>query len=301
MSWRPNARLGVLVGIGIVIGIVAIDASLLWRVIRGPINGLTFVCAFLALLTLVPLVAIAYRIYDLLHLRYEFDRNRLLIATAAVKQIVPLHSIQRVLVDSPQGAPGTGRGARIRGLAWPGCYVGYGDVENIGLTLFYGVTPPRDQLIVVTPALAYGISVPDVQEFEKVFGACQALGPQTEVRQQSIRAPFVDWPIWRDRIAQGVLLGGVLLCALLFAILLFRYPHLPHVLPMHYDATGRVDRIAPRSEAFDLPIIGLITWATNLVLGTLFYRRQPMLSYLAWSGTLVVLVLIMIALWNIVT
>jgi hypothetical protein len=70
---------------------------------------------------------------------------------------------------------------------------------------------------------------------------------------------------------------------------------------MHYDAAGRVDRIAPRSEAFDLPVIGLITWATNVVLGAIFYRRQRMLSYLAWSGTLVVLVLFLLALWNIVT
>ena len=293
--------MGVLVGIGIVIGIVAIDVALLWRVIHGPINGLTFVCAFLALLTVAPLAAIVYRIYDLLHLRYEFDRNRLVITMAVVKQIVPMRSIQRVLLDSTRVASDTGLETRIRGLVWPGCYVGQGDVENVGLTLFYGVTPPRDQLIVVTPALAYGISVPDVPEFEKVFGACQALGPQTEVHQQSIRAALVDWPIWHDRIAQGLLLGGVLLCVLLFAILLFRYPHLPNVLPMHYDATGRVDRIAPRSEAFDLPIIGLIAWATNLVLGILFYRWQRMLSYLAWSGTLVVLVLILIALWNIVT
>ena len=277
--------------------IATIDAGLLWRVIRGPVNGLTFVCALVVLLTLVPLAVIAYRIYDLLHLRYEFDRNRLVITTAAVKQVVPMRSIQRIHTD----LAGTGSEARIRGPVWPGCYVGQGVVEGIGLTLFYGVTPPSDQTIVVTPSLAYAISVPDVRVLKEVFGACQALGPQIEVHQESTRAVFVDWSIWQDRVAQGVLLGGVLLCAVLFAILLFRYPHLPNVLPMHYDAAGRVDRIAPRSEAFDLPIIGLITWTTNVVLGILFYRRQRMLSYLAWSGTLVVLVLILMALWNIVT
>jgi uncharacterized membrane protein len=90
------------------------------------------------------------------------------------------------------------------------------------------------------------------------------------------------------------------LSALLFAVLLFRYPSLPDRLPMHYDATGQVDRIAPRSEVFDLPVIGLIAWATNGVLGTLFYRRQRMLSYLAWSGTLIVQTLFLMALWDIV-
>ncbi len=69
---------------------------------------------------------------------------------------------------------------------------------------------------------------------------------------------------------------------------------------MHYDAAGLVDRIAPRSEAFDLPVIGLIAWATNGVLGALFYRRQRMLSYLAWSGTLIVQTLFLMALWDVV-
>jgi hypothetical protein len=277
--------------------IAAIDAGLILRVVRGPLNAITFVCAFGVLLTTVPLAAIAYRMYDLMHLRYEFDRNRLLIATAAVQQIVPMDSIIRVRRD----ASGRGPRARIRGLIWPGCYIGPGFVEGLGMTLFYGVTPPSEQVLVVTPSLTFGLSVPDVQAFGQVFDACQRLGPTAKVEQRSIQAAFVHWPIWRDRVALGVLLGGILLVAVLFAILLVRYPHLPQVLPMHYDATGRVDRIAPRSEAFDLPMIGLITWATNLVMGIAFYRRQRMLAYLAWSGTLVVLVLILLALWNIVT
>ncbi len=296
MSWRPNTRQGVLVGGAIVITIAVIDFGLIWRVVRGPVNGLTFLCAFVALLTLAPLAAIAYRIYDLLHLRYEFDRNCLVIATAAVRQIVPMRSILQVRADSS----GDGPEARIRGMVWPGCYVGPGEVKGAGFALFYGVTPPREQVLVVTPSLAYGLSVPDVRAFGKVFDACQQLGPSAEVQQESVRAGYAHWPIWQDRIAHGVLLAGILLVAVLFAILLFRYPHLPNVLPMHYDATGRVDRIAPRSEAFDLPIIGLITWATNVVLGIAFYRRHRMLAYLAWSATLVVLVLILLALWNIV-
>jgi hypothetical protein len=212
-----------------------------------------------------------------------------------------MRSVERILDGYVHDARDPRLTARIRSLVWPGCYVGPGYIEGVGLTLFYGVAPPRDQVILMTPSLAYGVSVPDMQAFRDVFSACRELGPTAEVQPESIRAAYADWSIWRDRVAQGVLLGGILVCAVLFAILLFRYPRLPNVLPMHYDAAGRVDRIAPRSEAFDLPVIGLITWATNVVLGAIFYRRQRMLSYLAWSGTLVVLVLFLLALWNIVT
>jgi hypothetical protein len=174
-------------------------------------------------------------------------------------------------------------------------------VDEIGLTLFGGVRLPREQLIVVTPVLAYGISVNDLDAFRQVFAACRNLGPSVEVRHESVQAPYMHWPIWRDRVAQVLVAAGIVFTALLFAVVLFRYPGLPDRLPMHYDATGQVDRIAVRSEIFRLPVIGIIAWATNGVLGILFYRRQRMLSYLAWSGTLLVQTLFLMALWDIVS
>jgi hypothetical protein len=296
VKWRPDVRIGVGLGIAILLVLGAIDAGLILRIVRGPVNGVTFLCALLVLLSVAAMAVVGYRIFDLLHLRYEFDRNQLVIHTAATRHVVPLHSIVRVL--EPQQA---GLEARLRGLRWPGCYVGPGTLEKFGLTLFCGVTPPRTQAVALTAVLGYGLSVPDLEVFQQVFAASRQLGPTVEVHQQSIQASYVEWPIWRDRLAQALILAGILLGALLFAVLLFRYPGLPGRLPMHYDAAGQVDRIAPRSEAFDLPIIGLIAWLTNGILGALLYRRQRMLSYLAWSGTLIVQMLFLMALWGIVT
>jgi hypothetical protein len=286
----------VLVSVGIICAIALADLGLLWRTIHGPLNGLTFVCAFLTLLSLPAMAFIGYRIYDLTQLRYEFDRNRLVINTGATKQIIPMRSVERVIA----GLEGE-RKARIKGPAWPGCFVGPGDVQGVGLTLFYGVTPPHKQAIVVTPALAYGISPPDAAAFMDVFDTCRQLGPTVEVDQESVESTYVQWPIWRDYVAQGVLLGGVVLILILFAIVCFRYPNLPGLLPLHYDVEGRVDRIAPRSEVFALPIIGTITWALNGLIGAILYRRQRMASYLAWSGALIVQFLFLLALWNVVT
>jgi hypothetical protein len=100
---------------------------------------------------------------------------------------------------------------------------------------------------------------------------------------------------------QGVLLGGIAVNGALFGVLLFRYPSLANLLPLHFDVSGQIDRIAPRDQVFALPIIALMTWAANGVIGAIFYRRERMISYLAWSGALVVQVLFLLALWNIVT
>jgi hypothetical protein len=294
MKWNAQARTGIGVGVGIILAILLVDAGLLWRVLSGPLNGVTFVCALAMLLSLPAIAFLAYRLYDLAHLRYEFDRNRLVIISAAVKQIIPMDSIERIVDGSSHGLK-----VRMHSLTWPGCQIGSGEVEGIGLTLFYGTMPPEQQTIVVTPTLAYGISTLDEGQWD-VFRACQRLGSTTEVHQQSLRSAYVHWPIWQDRVAQRVLLLSVLMCAALFAVLCFRYPHLPNLLPMHYDISGQVDRIAPRDEVFVLPVIGLIAWAANGLVGALCYRRERIAAYLAWSGSLLVQVFVLLALWNVV-
>lgn len=295
MKWKPSPRTGLLVGSAIMALILLVDAALLWRVIHGPLDGVSFVSALLVLASLAALALIGYRIYDLLHLRYEFDRNRLMIVTGATTHVIPMNRVVRV-IDRRQGR----LRARVGGVTWPGCSMGQGEIEGIGLTLFYAVSPPEEQAIIVTPTLAYGISLPDTESFMDVFEACQELGPITEVRQESRQSGYVQRAIWSDRVAQGVLLGNLVLCALLFGLLCFRYPGLPALLPLHYDALGQPDRIAPRSEVFSLPIIGLITWAVNGLLGAVFYRHERLISYLAWSGALVVQLFFLLALWRIV-
>ena len=295
MKWKPDVRTGIWVGLGIILGLVLIDGALLWRVVRGPINGLTFICALLVLLSLPTIVSIGYRVYNLTRLRYEFDRNRLLIFTAATRQIIPMNSIEQVIDGQSLEFK-----VKMHGLTWPGYQIGSGTIEGLGLTLSFAVTSPHEQVFVVTPTLTYGISVEDIDTFIEVFGTARQLGPSLQVQQESVQSTYVHWAIWRDRLAQGLLVANIVLSATLFAILCFRYPKLPPLLPLHYDVTGQVDRISPRKDVFVMPIISLIAWLANGALGGLLYRRERFASYLAWSGALLVQILFLLALWNIV-
>jgi hypothetical protein len=296
VKWQPDPRKGIWVGLGIVVCLVLVDVGLVWRVIAGPVNGVTFVCALLALLSVPTITLVAYRVYDLSRLCYEFDRNQLVITTAGTRQIVPTCDIERVLVDQLVASQ-----VHFRSISWPGCYIGQGRIEGVGLTLFYSTTSPETQVIVVTPTLAYGIWVEDIEGFMAVLTTCQEIGPSIEVKQETKEAAYVRWDIWHDRLAQGVLLGGIVLNLALFGLLLFRYPALPNLLPMHYDVTGAVDRISPRRDVFVLPIVGLIILVVNGTFGALLYRRQRIATYMAWSGAVLVQVLFLLALWGIVT
>jgi len=297
VKWTPDKRKGLLIGVGIALFVVLVDVGLVWRVVRGPINGFTFLCALGVLLSLPALGFVGYRMFNLACLRYALDRNRLVIETAAARHIVPMGRIEGI-VDAHRAD----LKAYMRSINWPGCTFGYGEIAGVGPTLFYAADPVGALAIVVTHTISYAISPPDDREaLRKVYDVNRSLGPSAVVEQVSIRSPWTRWAIWRDRVAQGILLGGTALCVSLFGMLCFRYPRLPNLLPMHYDVVGQVDRVAPREEAFVLPVIALIIWAVNSLLGAVAYRRQRLLSYLAWSGALVVQVFFMLALWNIVT
>ena len=112
MNWRPRIRVGVGVGIAIILLIILLDAALVWRILRDPPNGLTFLMGFGVLVSLVAIVVMAYRVYDLTRLRYEMDRNRLLIVRAGSQHVIPLEEIERVV------KAGGGIKTRIRGLPW---------------------------------------------------------------------------------------------------------------------------------------------------------------------------------------
>jgi hypothetical protein len=295
VKWEPDLRRGIWVGAGIIAFVILIDVGLVWRVVGGPPSGLTFICASLVLLSLPTIALIAYRIYDLSHLRYEFDRNQLVIITAGTRQIVPTCNIEQVLVGRDVALD-----VRIKSLTWPGCYIGQGHIEGVGLTLFYSTTPPKEQAVVVTPGLAYGIWVHDIEGFMEVLTTCQEIGPSMQVLQETKESAYVRWDIWRDRLAQGVIAGGLVLNLVLFGLLLFRYPGLPNLLPLHYDVTGAVDRISPRKDVFVLPVVGLLILLANGAFGALLYRRERVASYLAWSGAALVQILFLLALWNIV-
>lgn len=295
MNWTPDRRKGLLIGLGWVLLLILIDGLLIWRIVGGPINGWTFIAAMLTLASLPAMALLVYWLYGLVRLRYEFDRNRLVIYTAAGEQIVPMGNVVQV-IDGREGK----LHVEMKSPVWPGYWLGTGTIQDVGLTLFYAVTPPAEQAIIVTPSVAYGISVPDMETFKQVFAAALRMGPSVEMTQSSLRARYLNWPIWHDRLLQSLVLGGILINVLLFAVLTFRYPALPDSLPLHFDARGMVDRIAPRQEVFDLPTISLIVLVINGLIGAVLYRRQRIAAYLTWGGALVVQIFFLLALWNII-
>ncbi len=301
MTWRAKFGIGVPLGLLLIGLIVALDGWLLRHLIGAGIRAqqldfLSFLMGLGVLLSLPLLVLLVYQTASCLTLRYHLDRNGIAIRWFGFEQIIPIRDIQRIVA----GRQVSGQVVHRQGLRWPGHERGEGLVPGIGRTLFLATGPMQDQLLLVTPGLAFAISPHDTPGFLAAFDARRQLGPNRLLDREVRHARWLDWPIWADRTT-WLLLGAALIVNLgLFGYLCARFPSLDLQLPLHFNAQGLADRIGDKVELFALPIIGLIILGTNLVLGLVLYRRERAGSYLLWGSAAVAQVLFWLATFSIV-
>jgi hypothetical protein len=265
--------------------VLVIDWLLLRWLIEGSIrtqqiNFGSFLVGVYILLSLPLLALLIYQTASWLSLRYRLDRNGIVIRSAGREEVIPIREVQRIL-------PGErlGKGAvRRRGLHWPGHERGEGMIPGVGRTRFLATRPLTEQLILVTPGVAYGISPQDPEGFVRGFESRRELGPNRLLTHEERRAPWFGWALWTDQTAWALLGAALSINLALFGYIAIRFPGLDFQLPLHFNSLGQPDRIGTKMELFALPIIGLIVLGTNLVLGLALYRRERAGSYLLWGA-----------------
>jgi len=291
-KWEIDVRQGLGIGISLMVTITLVDFGLIWlatdrAVSSGTINFGTFIIGIAVLSSLGLLGLMGYWLYGLTRSRYLLDRNSLIIQWGPTEQVIPTGQIERVLT----GEEVEGR-IRLYGGVWPGHYVGYGELSDIGPALFYGTASPNQQIYIVTQALTYGISPVAHEEFLESLHKRLQMGPTQIVEQSSKRPNILNWAIWQDRVGLTLLTVGLLAVLALIGYLCYHLPALPMLVPLHFDVAGNPDLLAPRLQSFIIPLIGLLTLLLNGVLGGVAYRRERVASHLLWGGAVLVQVLV---------
>lgn len=299
MTWRAKLSVGAPLGFLFITLVLVIDAVLLNGLLRGirseQINVLTFLMGLVFLVSIPLMLIVAYQSVSCLTLRYRLDRNGIVIRWAGTEKVIPIRNIQRIV----PGSEISGSVVRRQGLRWPGHERGTGRLPGIGRTRFLATRPLQEQLLLVTPGQAFGISPRDPQAFIKAYEVRQELGPNRLLAQETHPVRWLTWPLWADQTA-WLLLGAAIVVNLgLFGYLSARFPGLDVQLPLHFNAEGMADRIGNKAELFALPIIGLLILGVNLVLGLILYRRERAGSYLLWGAAAAVQTLFWLATFSI--
>jgi hypothetical protein len=289
-TWQTDPHRGLRVGVALIAVVLLVDGGLIAWAATQPVNFQTFLVGLAVLVSLGVVGLLSYWLSGLVRSDYTLDRNALAITWGGHEQVIPTPDIERVVLGEELG----GR-ARFHGVRWPGHYLGHGQVEGLGPALFYATVPPRRQIFVVTSGLAYGISPEDREGFLRTLHTRMEMGPTQAVEPLSRGPAFVRWDLWQDWLALVMLVAGVLAVLALFGFICARFPTLPRLLPLHFDAAGDPDRLGPQGQLFFLPLIGLAVLLANGTLGGLLYQREQLAAYLFWAGTVAVQVLLWVA------
>ncbi len=291
IEWKPNRLLGTATLLVAILAILLLDLFLL-AYLWAQHFSLGTVGLALLLAATVPLLAyLIYMLYQLVTLNYLLDRDSIIIRCGGIRHVIPIHATE---VVSESGKDAADLGRRV---PWPGFWVGHDPASGIH---YYATEPPSRQILIRTHSRAYAITPVNRGGFLLSVEARQTLGPSQRAVESSARAEWMDWTIWSDRSAQGLILAGLLANLALFGALAAAFPGVPQLVPIHYDASGMVDRIAPRIELLRIPAIGAITWSVNSVLGLILHRWEPVATYLLAAVAVLVQGLLAVAIYRIV-
>jgi hypothetical protein len=286
-EFKPDRVLGLLSGIVLMLLVVALDVILIWGISRAGMSLVGFLLILAIVASLFVLTLLGYWLYGLLWSGFFVDRNALVIRWGPVTQVVPLEDVDGVLTGDQ-----IKRITYYRGPLWPGMRVGYGEMEDVGATLFFATTATSKQVVLTTPALAYALSPADQPAFLDTLRHRLSMGPTQSVEQASQQPVFLTWGFWSDRLGFALLTSAVVLLIALFGYIALRYPTLADLQPLHFDVGGLPDRWGTQAQVFTLPFIGLLALIANAGLGFLLYERERPAAYLLWSGAIGVQLLV---------
>jgi len=274
MFWKPAKSLGLAVGLVILLSIAAISAFLLQSALSQEPSMSAFVTGVFFLLSLPLMVLWGRSYYGLLTLRYYMDRNVLIILHGAMRYIIPLETIERIVPGSELSVT-----EGFRGVGWPGYLTGVVQA-GLGRVLVNSTEPLERQLVVVTPEGNYGLSPRNPERFLDEFAAHRSQSPARRVPQRALCLPFAALPVWRDRRFWLTLGAALVMNVALFGLISGRYAYLPERFPMYLNPQREAYRIISRAEIYRLPAIGTVLLIMNGVIGGFLHRRERLAAYL---------------------
>jgi hypothetical protein len=236
-------------------------------------------------------VLYAYWTWCSFSLSYVVDRNSLSIRWGAIKQIVPLVNIERLIPAAQESdAPD------IQGIDWNGHHVGKANVPTLGEVLFYsGHRAMGDVLYVQTSSDVYAISVPDPVDFARAVQSNQMRGSLFDQRQAVHREGIALQSFWLDQQARFLtflLLGSFVV---VLAYVLQTYPDLSQSVALRFPSLGNLVRVADKSELLDIPRSAAAFLGVNLLLAVLLHPWERMVSIVLLLAGIAIQIALLVA------
>jgi hypothetical protein len=282
------------VGIGACALVLAAALGTAYWATQQPVGLGMFGGFFVAVAGLALSLLVAVWTYGYYTLRYALGQDGVTIDWLFHHEQLPYSAI-----DALYSGQRLTEALRVRGINWPGYYVGRARARSLGVLRVFASTLDRGSLTILLTDLGGYVLSPDptfrtelIEHLERVRG--DGAGPAPPAVRPLRATPLTIGPVSRPRqltraLADPWLLAGALasLCGVLamLGLIMDRYESLPELVAQR-----------PRFELFHLPSVGASVLLLDVLLGMWVYEREPYAARLLWAAPLLVQAVLLVAL-----
>lgn len=284
-AFYPPRRAGTLFLLGLILVLIGVAAYGLYRASQAQI-GPSFILSLLpAMLAVVLVPFLAYRLYCLQASSYILERDGLRLRWGLRGEQIPMSEILWVsrLSDYRGTLP-------LPVLRLPGAVVGVRQMHtaprpNAPRLVEFMASETRNLILIGVADRIFAVSPGDPASFLFDYQRLTELGSLTPLAGRSVYPTFLLGRVWRALPARLILLTSLALSLILTIWVVLAIPaHAQVHLGFYPD--GSPGDLTPAMQLLLLPVLNSILVLFDLVAGLFFFRREETqyLSYLLWGA-----------------
>jgi hypothetical protein len=291
----PVKRFGLILHSIIAVLLAGGGGVMIWLAIDRAAGAFVVVYLFAALVLLVGLPFIIYRIVALQRASYVVEREGLTVHWGLRRLVIPFSELEWI---RPIGE--MDEAIEVPMLSMPGAYLGTSRTPELGDVEFIA-SDANSMVVIASFDHVYVLSPQDPEKFIHTFERTLEMGTISPIEAASTEPVEFLRSVWSNRFARTSLIVATVLTLLLIILTSLSIP-LRETVSMGIDATGQPLAAVASKRLLLLPVLGGIALVLNLVVGLFFYHRgeRRVIPYAIWSAAILTPFLLTLALLLIV-
>ena len=239
----------------------------------------------LAMLLLVILIFLSYRVFLVLTTRYHLNKSSLELRWGFQRETIPLDRVEWAHPVSDFDSP-----LPLPGFLLPFQYYGKRNIRGLGLVEF-AATDRQNMVLIRADNRHYVISPVTAHAFAHEFENASGLGAAELIEPVSQNARSLLGEIFQDGMAKKLFVAGVIGLLVLTGVTIA-------LSATRLTVTWITLELVPSNRLLLLLLVGALDWLLNTFLGGYFYLRgllEKRWVFLFWSWSVVVSLILAVA------
>ena len=271
-EYSPPQRMGVIYNALFLLIMVLGGAWSILLATRTEVGASFLVYLLVGLVAISLAPAFAYRLRALLGANYILQRDGIRLKWGLRLEDIPVGKVLWVnhAHDMEPAVP-------LPLVYWPGAVLGTRKTKS-GIVVEFFASRSTSLVLVATEERVFAISPEDPEGFVTTFNTLTQQGSLAPIPAQSVSPSFLLARVWKDRPAQVILLGSLVLS---LALLIWVGLTIPRISEIPFDLSpgGSPLDFVPSIQLLLLPALNAIFLGADFLLGLFFYRRaDPQIS-----------------------